>query len=395
MFFESLVAAGFQLVCAAGLFAAARTRTVAGVLFASMAGVFGVLLLAASPLLLLQGLALAVIGIACTCARARQRVFAGWAAAASVAILFIAGWAGARSWVGLKQRYPFESMSSRLAYEQNHSRQAGLASPTPADSPRDRLTKAEEWASWSRRGRALELVHASYVEQFIASPGFGVGRMIRPSAYDIEWGGKRADALYPLAPRPDLDGTWDDSGQDTTTESEPSPPASFADSLDTLHDDARHDFLDPGGFGYFRDRDHVAGFVPHGFSKPSLLTGGRHTRWLTVRVDLVSLLKHEKPMAYISEHLPNMTELRDAPVRELDAFEQRALSSLLAGEDLVSDVHPGRVRTVGSLRATRRCLDCHDVERGTLLGAFSYEFLRDPPPPRMRKNAPDDGEKLL
>ena len=33
---------------------------------------------------------------------------------------------------------------------------------------------------------------------------------------------------------------------------------------------------------------------------------------------------------------------------------------------------------LGSLRATKECLQCHRVEHGALLGAFSYELLRDP-----------------
>ncbi|HWB13650.1 MAG TPA: hypothetical protein VG826_30775 [Pirellulales bacterium] len=396
MFFASLVAAGFQLVCAAGVFAIARTGTAGRVVVASVAGLIGIGLSAINGVLLFQGLLLAAIGIACTCGGARQRVFAGLAAAASVGILGIAGWAGVRSWHGLKNRYPFESMSSRLAYEESHSRLAGLDSPTPSESTRYRLKKAGEWNSWSARNHALELVHASYVEQFIASPGFGVGRMIRPAPYHIESGDRRADTVYPLDLPPDLDGSSEDA-EDVSVEREPRLSAKFLGLLNALHNDARHDFLSPDGFGYFRDRDHVAGFVPHGFlnDQPALHTGGRDTQWLTVRVNLVSLLKHERPMAYVSKHLPNMTELRDAPVRELDEFEQRALSSLFEGEDMVSDVHPNRVRAVGSLRAARQCLDCHQVERETLLGAFSYEFLRDPPVRRLPEHRPDGDEKLL
>lgn len=101
------------------------------------------------------------------------------------------------------------------------------------------------------------------------------------------------------------------------------------------------------------------------------------------------MLKHDRPMVYVSKNLPNMNELRDAPVRELDAFEQQALTSLIEGEDLVTDVQPGRIRALGSLRAMRQCLQCHEVERGTLLGAFSYEFLRDSPP---KKAEPDDDD---
>jgi hypothetical protein len=164
-----------------------------------------------------------------------------------------------------------------------------------------------------------------------------------------------------------------------------------------LHQEARRDFLNPEGFGYVRDRDHVAGFVPHAFSdhlrpfSPGELAG----RWLTVRVELVSLLKHERPMVYVSEHLPNMTELRQTPVREIDDFELGALERLAGGDDLTTDTQFGRIRAVGSLRAMRQCLECHEVERGALLGAFSYEFLRDPPLRQPKKELATEGDKLL
>lgn len=34
---------------------------------------------------------------------------------------------------------------------------------------------------------------------------------------------------------------------------------------------------------------------------------------------------------------------------------------------------------LGAVRASNDCRQCHQVPRGTLLGAFSYELRRDPP----------------
>jgi hypothetical protein len=42
----------------------------------------------------------------------------------------------------------------------------------------------------------------------------------------------------------------------------------------------------------------------------------------------------------------------------------------------------------------RQCLECHAIERGALLGAFSYEFLRDPPVRQPKEPAGDDAEML-
>lgn len=149
--------------------------------------------------------------------------------------------------------------------------------------------------------------------------------------------------------------------------------------LDALHQDAQLDFVNQAGFGYVKDRDHVAGFESHGFFRtPELRKSRDPVRWITRRVELVSILLHDVPMVYVSENLPNMQELGDVEVRPLDAFETQSLDALRDGEDLVWRVTANRLRMLGSLRAARQCAQCHMVPRGTLLGAFSYEFHRDP-----------------
>jgi hypothetical protein len=82
---------------------------------------------------------------------------------------------------------------------------------------------------------------------------------------------------------------------------------------------------------------------------------------------------------YVSENLPRMEELKSAPTRNLSAFEQDGLKALRGGEDLVVDSHLNQIRMVGSIRATKACMKCHEVNRGELLGAFSYLLQRDPP----------------
>jgi hypothetical protein len=65
---------------------------------------------------------------------------------------------------------------------------------------------------------------------------------------------------------------------------------------------------------YVRDRDHVAGFRPHQFRR----LPDAPKRWQVERLELISLLKHDRPVAYFSNNLPKMDELRDAPTRPLD-----------------------------------------------------------------------------
>ena len=73
-----------------------------------------------------------------------------------------------------------------------------------------------------------------------------------------------------------------------------------------------------------------------------------------------------------------MEDLRDAKVRPLNDFETPSLKKLIDGEDVVVSASLNRIQMLGSLRATKECQQCHSVERGALLGAFSYELLRDP-----------------
>jgi hypothetical protein len=135
--------------------------------------------------------------------------------------------------------------------------------------------------------------------------------------------------------------------------------------------------------GYVEDREHVVGFEPHRFTKmPGASAAPLKTEWRLVRLELIGLLRHERPKAYVSAHLPRLDELKDAATRDLDAVEQTALNRLEKDEDIVIDETPDRVRMVGSLRAGNDCVACHDAPRGKLLGALTYELV----PIRRRAN---------
>src|SRR5262249_8974349 len=135
------------------------------------------------------------------------------------------------------------------------------------------------------------------------------------------------------------------------------------------------------GFGYVKDRDHVAGFQAHQFSKvPKFREVPRPPeRWEVRRLDLVGLLLHSEPVVYISSHLPRMDELREVPTRPLNDFEGAALEQLRRGEDLVVGATEDELRMLGSVRSSSQCLKCHEGERGDLLGAFSYTLRRAEP----------------
>jgi hypothetical protein len=147
------------------------------------------------------------------------------------------------------------------------------------------------------------------------------------------------------------------------------------DGLLSLHQGSVVDFINFAGIGYIKDRQHVAGFQEHRVSQTPTL----ERPWTLQTLDLVGLLLHEKPTAYVSKDLPRMKELRAAPTRELDDFEVAGLLALQRGDDLFVRERGNERRMFGAIRAVRQCLSCHDAERGDLLGAFSYRMTQDSP----------------
>ena len=72
-----------------------------------------------------------------------------------------------------------------------------------------------------------------------------------------------------------------------------------------------------------------------------------------------------------------MAKVGKYATRPLDEFESAALPVLERGEDLVKEVKENELRVLGSIRAMKQCLTCHDVQRGDLLGAFTYVLKGD------------------
>jgi hypothetical protein len=152
-------------------------------------------------------------------------------------------------------------------------------------------------------------------------------------------------------------------------------------ALRDYHRKGAADFLDPERFGYVQDRRHVAGFEPHAFQEMPALRGpdAKDGDWTLEHLDLISLLKPTGPQAYVSANLPKLDELKTADTRLLHDFETRALAQLRTDDDVVIEEVEGSMRMVGALRAGTHCIQCHSVNRGELIGALSYEFLRKTP----------------
>ncbi len=296
-----------------------------------------------------------------------------------------------------RKLYPFQSVADRLAYEADRAGKVPPPFLTPnAVKALDTAEKVYQIHPFTTvRRESLKKLHSTEVNDFIQSEGFGFSRMplFKASPRYLELARSPTFPLgsvsYPdkaLANDPAV--TLPEKGNGVVgTARLPS-----REGLAELHHQSEYSFLDPGSLGYVRKPREVAGFDPHTFRfEPTLgevkilghnrdkAAAAAPERWVLRKLELVSLMKHEKPMAYVSAQLPRMEDLKKASTRPLDGFELAALKRLEGGEDVATDETLNRIRMVGAVRANAACLECHTAKRGQLLGAFTYELLRDPP----------------
>jgi hypothetical protein len=326
--------------------------------FGAGAVVAPLLLLGSSPVV--AGLFVLLIPALAAWPLVRRRVptFLPLSAAAVLIAYGVAGWYAVDEQTAadrLRQTYPVESMADRIPAPATGKWRL----PTAAVGRLDRFEQAVvRETGFPLRTYQLRRLHEGTTDAFVNSPGFGVMRMMPgPTAESLK---DRSDR--PETPsQPGSPSVW---GQGEPFEL--SPPAD-RESLAGLHTGGLLDFVNPQGWGYVQRRDRVAGFLPHRFSKvPEAET------WTVQRVELVGLLKHPEPVVYLSDRLPAMAELRDAPTRPLDAFETAGLEEVRRGDDGFAARRGDAARFVGGIRSARQCVECHGGERGDLLGAFSY-----------------------
>jgi hypothetical protein len=313
----------------------------------------------------------------------------------------------------LRSKYPFVSLADRMQDEKKRRVQNQEAGTEPAmpQATVERLDHFEQALDFVQsrahfqnvargrtdstlRTRALESLHSEQVSRFIVSDGFGMSRMVSTVQVD------EAVELPPAERIPF------DYFSDTDSEAQKQEKLSLAErrqldpqadrhwptgqAAQLFHRSSAVDFLHPETYGFARSRLLVAGFEPHRFTKmpdlnpPPSKGAPESSRWLLRRLELVSLLKHEQDVVYISEFLPRMDDLQKAKTRPLNAFEAKALTALRKGEDLVSETTFNQIHLLGALRATKQCLQCHEARRGELLGAFTYQLQRETPMPAIK-----------
>jgi hypothetical protein len=276
--------------------------------------------------------------------------------------IFAEGAAELRRLQAIKLQYPLKSLASRLEFEkQRRQRNDG---PRPAlqlaanvalqlDDQDDRQDMFRYRRAW-----ALRELHENTYRHFEQAAGFGVSRMPSLRYIDFEWE-PRSPLNIPYA----VNITSPKDGAE----------------LYGVHRTAVDKFVDPDWTGYVRSVNEVAGFEPHGLQampERGSCDSEPIAKWQVVRLELVSLLRHDEPRVYVAETMPAMDQLAGVPHRALNDFEASALAQLETQKDIVVGDETNRLLMLGAVRAGKTCLECHDGPRGTLLGAFSYEITQ-------------------
>ena len=310
---------------------------------------------------LLNGIACLVLAVF----QPRPRVFAIVLAGAMAIVYgfaFSQGAAKLSELRDLRARYPFKSLTSRLAFERSDDSQDPFSSdvinlsPMVASNLQKQELSQSQFQRYFSRTEALRELHEDSSAEFARAAGFGFMRMPSLTYRLVDF--EQPESL--LLPTP-------------IGIAQPLPSAT---ELNTVHSVATTDFLLAERMGYIKNRDAVAGFESHQFSHLNSswergLQGPKH--WQVVRLELVGLLR-DKPRVYVSETLPPMDKIVEVPYRQLNDFEAGALPQLISQEDIVFDQQPERIQMLGALRASAACLQCHEGGSGKLLGAFSYEI---------------------
>jgi hypothetical protein len=339
-----------------------------------------------------------VVIITAGCAIARVRTARFWIAATAAAclpylVIAPSMFATYREVQQLRRENPVESLTSRLAYEEP-MRKIMLSSPYVADDPErkptavgKRMTEELQRDESYRRREALWMLfdmHVEFASDFMNTEGQGDDRTPRrlpPRRAEVE--------LPEPEPIPVVPETEEAPGPDSTGAAPPDAEiASQADNeLSGFHAEGVVDFVNPASFGaldWYSDSprdplERVIGFQAHAFRHRPQFPRRRGATWKIEQLQLVSLLKHPEPVAYQSDNLPRMDELREARTRPLTEFESKAVERLQAGEELVVHETRDTIEMLGAVRAMSVCNECHQVPRQTLLGAFTYRLRRPTP----------------
>jgi len=370
-------------------------------LFVACSGAFGFSAFA------MGGMVLMTWGISRLAGTESPRVYRGLALAAlliSITPPLASTIGGGLETIALRREFPVESLEARLAYEPRLPSTDVPLPPLVSANLNDEEVRRNEQFDFVPsspvgfgRNSSLQQLHEQESFAFEQETGFGVGRVIRrarPNRRSVTIPDRPLTPLPEYIPEPEstepFAGPFTQDGLPAQAvaaadilagEANP-PPLGLKADLFAAHQASLTDFVPEESLGWIPRPREAAGFEPHGMSqwREQDKVKQIESQFHVVRLELVSLLKHETPKIYVSKNLPQMDELKGVPTRDLDDFETRALSQL-SQQDLVVESNGFQVRMLGSIRAIKQCTECHHVRRGELLGAFSYELRAKKPTP--------------
>ncbi len=194
-------------------------------------------------------------------------------------------------------------------------------------------------------------MHAGYVEFFVKAPGVGIGRF-------NEW---KLPANVPPA--------WVQV-----------VPATAGESLPSLKDFEGQQFP----YNIFHETLHLNNQTTRKM---------REQYWTLSEWALMSVNAPSGPAVYIrpeavhmwfdlqsmwvcTQHTKMKALEKNSPrkTRELTPFESAALVEIRKGSDTIFHKTDSELRVLGVIRARQACLECHNVEVGAMLGAFTYRL---------------------
>lgn len=277
----------------------------------------------------------------------------------------------------LKREYAVVQLHERLPKKNSTSENVELS-----ERARAQLNDLEEkFADATRDGyqirrvqQEVQSLHENALLAFTMSPSFGVARM--STTFSI---------LQRNSYKPDTrtmqQGTLLSWTGLSISEVDALPESSFQ-SFERWLTASIMKFVPFWSLGVALESNRIAGFHSHGMEDYSKVPEKSHSlvldyaKYQVNRLDLISLLLHEKPVAYVSDTLPNMANLSKLRTRPLNPFEAVGLLRLEAGESIYVKEYQEHTLVLGALRNAKQCQACHEGERGKLLGAFSYDLVR-------------------
>jgi hypothetical protein len=281
----------------------------------------------------------------------------------------------------MRQEFPIVSLVDRLRYERSTKRQLVSKNLSLSGAVAEQLATMEsDLESKNYREFQLGRIHSDRYLAFARTMGFGIGRVpFLPSSEYLRQPPLRDIGFDEFVNRNAYDASSYQWRQFVET--------GKSSDIEHLHSASRSDFIDPNSFGsiisdtavgaVLRPPSMIAGFIEHALHYSPNSSMEAPNSWIIERLELISLLKFDEPRVYVLDHLPRMDQLSsdEVPTRPLDKFESAALAKLWTEQDVVVELKENHYRMLGSLRAAKQCANCHGVERGELLGAFSY-FIR-------------------